>query len=287
MGKNAVFYLRKQNVNVTTISLRDVKWKEKIPFDATSIVHLAGKAHDTSNTSAEKEYFRINTDLTCDLFDYFINSDIRDFFFFSSVKAVADTVQNVLKEETIPNPTTPYGQSKWKAEQYLNAQLLPPGKRLFILRPCMIHGPGNKGNLNLLYNVVKKGIPYPLAAYENQRSFLSIDNLLFVLKWLLKKRDISGGTYNLADDDPISTNELIRLIGEARGQQARLWHVPVPLIKGIAKLGDVTKFPLNSERLKKLTESYVVDNSKIKVALKIEHMPVGTKEGLLKTLRSF
>lgn len=89
------------------------------------------------------------------MFDKFLVSNIRDFSF-SSVKAVADTVDNVLDEELIAKPLTAYGRSKREAEEYILNQTLPEGKRLFIIRPCMIHGPGNKGNLNLLYNVVKK-----------------------------------------------------------------------------------------------------------------------------------
>lgn len=60
-------------------------------------------------------------------------------------------------------------------------------KRVYILRPCMIHGPGNKGNLNLLYNVVRKGIPWPLGDFENKRSFTSIDNLCYVVEGLLER----------------------------------------------------------------------------------------------------
>src|SRR3546814_3353608 len=121
----------------------------------------------------------------------------------------------MLSEDMMPAPQTPYGQSKWRAEQYLNSQLLPAGKRLFILRPCMIHGPGNKGNLNLLYQVVSKGLPWPLAAFDNERSFLSTDNLNYIIKRILEDADIPGGTYNLADDDPRSeehTSELQSLM---------------------------------------------------------------------------
>ena len=70
----------------------------------------------------------------------------------STVKAVADEVKGILSEDEIPNPKTHYGISKRKAEEYLLSKELPLGKRLYILRPCMIHGPGNKGNLNLLFN---------------------------------------------------------------------------------------------------------------------------------------
>src|SRR5690606_13373271 len=141
-------------------------WYSQIQGSKAAIIHLAGKAHDTQNTSSPEEYFQVNTELTKQLFDKFLQSNARDFIYFSSVKAVADTVSGLLGEDVTPNPQTPYGQSKWQAEQYLNSQPLPEGKRLFILRPCMIHGPGNKGNLNLLYQVSSKGLPWPLAAFE-------------------------------------------------------------------------------------------------------------------------
>jgi len=286
VGQNLQPFLTEKGFDVLPISLRG-DWQARLPPHYDAIIHLAGKAHDTKNTSAAQEYFAVNTELTKQLFDRFLQSDARDFIYFSSVKAAADTVVGVLDESVKPNPQTPYGQSKWAAEQYLNSLPLPTGKRLFILRPCMIHGPGNKGNLNLLYQVVSKGIPYPLAAFDNRRSFLSIANLQFVIKWLLKNPDIPGGTYNLADDEALSTNELIKLIGEARGSNAALWRIPPGLIKGAAKLGDALRLPLNSERLKKLTESYVVNNVKIKAALKIDNMPVSAREGLLTTIRSF
>lgn len=252
-----------------------------------SIIHLAGKAHDIKSAGDSEEYFRINTDLSKQLFDRFLQSNIRDFIYLSSVKAVADTVKEKLDERVEPNPQTPYGQSKWQAERYLNGRELPSGKRLFILRPCMIHGPGNKGNLNLLYRTVSKGFPWPLAAFENKRSFLSIDNLNYVIKRILENADIPSGTYHLADDDYVSTTELIRLIGEERGKKLSLWKIPRGLVCQIAKIGDALRLPLNSEHLKKLTESYVVDNSKIKTTLKIDRLPVSAKEGLQKTLRGF
>src|SRR5690606_2341803 len=232
--------------------------------DANTIVHLAGKAHDTANTSADEEYFKVNRDLTIELFNLFLKSKIGDFFYFSSVKAVADTVDGVLEEEVQGNPCTPYGKSKLEAELYLLAQTLPEGKRLFIIRPCMIHGPGNKGNLNLLYKVVEKGIPWPLAAFHNRRSFLSIDNLSYLIEQMFVNQELPSGVYNFADDDALSTNELVTLISETLGKKPKLWHIPERLIRAIVKIGDVLPLPLNSERLKKLTESYVVSNARIK-----------------------
>lgn len=283
VGKNLSSYLEKKGLAVEKLSLRD-SWK--FPDNGNVIIHLAGKAHDTSNTTEEAEYFSVNRDLTIALFNEFLKSDVRDFFFFSSVKAVADEVDDILTEKVIPKPKTPYGKSKLEAETYLLNQSLPANKRLFIIRPCMIHGPGNKGNLNLLYQLVQKGIPWPLAVYENQRSFLSIDNLNFLVEKMLAS-DVPSGVYNMADDESVSTICLIKLIGKTTKRKIKLWKIPRKLISFAAKTGDVVGLPLNSERLKKLTENYIVSNQKLKNALNIQKLPVSTEEGLEKTIKCF
>jgi nucleoside-diphosphate-sugar epimerase len=162
----------------------------------------------------------------------------------------------------------------------------PNDKKVYILRPCMIHGPGNKGNLNLLFNIQQKGLPWPLGAFENRRSFCSIDNVSFVIQQLIEK-DIESGIYQIADDEALSTNRIITLMAESQNKKAKIWHIPVQLIKTIARTGDFLHLPLNSERLRKLTESYIVSNQKIKNVCNIEKMPVPAHEGFIKTFKSF
>jgi len=269
-------------------------WDElgKVP-SVDAIVHLAGKAHDTKNRSEAQVYFDVNTGLTQKIFDYFLQSDARTFIFFSSVKAAADSVPgDVLTEKLVPAPIGPYGESKIRAEEYILKKLSTMGdqqsaKSVFILRPCMIYGPGNKGNLTLLYSVVKKGIPWPLGAYENRRSFCSIDNISYVVEQLIVKENIVSGIYHVCDDEPLSTNELIRLISESVGKKSHIWQLPKGLMNAAAAICGALKLPLNKERLRKLTENYVVSNAKIKRALGIEKMPVTARDGMMKTLSSF
>ncbi len=252
-----------------------------------TIIHLAGKAHDTKNQSNAEAYFEINTGLTKKIFDWFLTSTTEKFIFFSSVKAVADSVNGpFLTEHVKPNPKTPYGKSKLEAEWYIQNQQIPLGKKVYILRPSMIHGPGNKGNLNLLYKFVTKGIPWPLGEFDNKRSFTSIDNLTFILKQIIEN-DIVPGVYNVSDDNPISTNRLIALIAESRSRKVKIWKLNQKLISFGAKLGDILHLPLDTERLNKLTESYVVSNFKIKKALGITELPISAEDGMRKTLISF
>lgn len=287
---------------------------EEIPWgEVDAVIHLAGKAHDTKNTSDPQSYFDVNVGLTKKVIESFSRQDAkmqRTFILFSSVKAAADRMEGVLAEDAVPSPSTPYGQSKLEAEHevlkcgsskvresvttndanQVNGNNFRTSElsnlRTYILRPCMIHGPGNKGNLNLLYGIVRKGIPWPLGGFENRRSFASIGNVCAVVESLLKG-EVQSGVYQVADDEPLSTNDLICLIAETLGRRARIWKVPAGWVRAVARLGDGLRLPLNSERLKKLTESYVVSNAKLKRALGWDKMPVSTREGMRTTLESF
>ena len=276
-------FLNQFKGEVTRVSSRG---QESKIDDAEVIIHLAGKSQDLKNTFADQEYYQVNTELTKKVYDAFRASEAKVFITLSSVKAVADEVSGELTEQHHPNPITHYGKSKLLAEQYIFSKEIPEGKRVYVLRPCMIHGPGNKGNLNLLYKLVSKDIPWPLGAFENKRSFCSIDNLMFIFKELIEKEDIPSGIYNVADDEPLSTNDLIGLIAQSQNRNPKLWNISKKFIEGVASIGDKLRLPLNTERLQKLTSSYVVSNAKIKAAIG-KPLPVSSREGLLKTFKSF
>ncbi len=293
-GKHALYGLdivapEKDGV-IETFQWTDVDNTERgLPqFDV--IIHLAGKAHDTKNKAQADVYFKVNTDLTKKIYDYALTHGVKKFIFFSSVKAAADSVKgDILTEDIVPAPVGPYGESKIAAENYIlscEEERIKRDMSTYILRPCMIHGPGNKGNLNLLYSVVSKRIPWPLGAFENKRSFTSIDNLSFVIDKMIEL-PVESGIYHMADDEALSTNELIKVMCGALGQRSRIWNLPCGMMNSLAKLGGLLHLPLNPERLRKLTENYVVSNAKIKQALGIDKMPVCATKGLDKTIKSF
>lgn len=285
-----------------SLSIENANENEKIP-DVDAIIHLAGKAHDVkSGGKGQKDvYMKINYGLTVKIFDYFMSQPrCGKFIFFSTAKSAADRVDGILTEDVVPAPVGPYGESKIAAENYiiskfqdchsdskpstLNSQL--PTKQVYIFRPCMIHGPGNKGNLNLLYNVVRKGLPWPLGAFENKRTFTSVENVCFAVNGVLTG-DVPSGIYNMGDDEPLSTNELIEEICLSLGRKPRIWKLPKGLMNGIARVGGLLHLPLTSERLRKLTENYISSNAKIKAALGVERMPVDARTGLKRTLEAF
>ena len=307
VGSNLVEYLKGENeiYGLDIVSLekdgivKTFSWDDLdtglVPV-VDAIIHLAGKAHDTKNKSAADVYFKVNTGLTQKIFDYFMASGAKKFIFFSTAKAAADRVEGVLTEDVVPSPVGPYGESKIKAEEYILSRIkvgdsstslgMTGEKQVYILRPCMIHGPGNKGNLNLLYSVVSKGIPWPLGAFENRRTFTSIENICFAVNGVLTK-DVPSGIYNMGDDEALSTNELIEVICSTLGKKARIWKISKGFMTGCAKIGGWLHLPLNPDRLQKLTENYVSSNEKIKKALGVEKLPVDAREGLRKTIKSF
>ena len=272
IGQNLSHYLGE---NVVGVNLRN---HESFSFEkGAAVVHLAGKAHDLKKASQASEYFAVNTELTKKVFDAFLASEASVFVFMSTIKAA----------EGNDIGASAYSQSKYQAEEYILAQKFPPGKRVYILRPVMVHGPGNKGNLNVLFGAVKRLGVWPLAAFENQRSFVSVENLCFVIKELVDHENVASGVYVVADEEALSTNELVALAGEALQKKVAFWKVPKGLVYLLAKLGDVLPLPLNSERLEKLTENAVVDASPLLKALGIKSLPLRTLAGFKKTFESF
>ena len=287
VGKNLLSYLIGKDLSCTVISRESLQDPKLEKFnEKEAIIHLAGKAHDLKSVSDPQEYYKVNYELTKELYNSFIESDIKKFIFISSVKAIADQVPEILTEDADPNPQTHYGKSKLMAEKYIQSMPLPEGKSFYVLRPCMIHGPGNKGNLNLLYNFVKRGIPYPLAGFRNKRSFLSVQNLCFIINELIIRNDIPSGVYQVADDESLSTNDVVTILAASLNTKPRLWKISPRLVKFIAKIGDIIPFPLSSERLNKLTESYVVSNKKIRSVIG-KKLPLTATEGLKFTAISF
>lgn len=287
VGKNLLSYFKEHDFFLCDTRKYDFLGKENINKNLDAFIHLAGKAHDLKKQAPKDEYYTINTKLTEKIFDEFLESKTRIFIFLSSVKAVADDLEDVLTENHNPNPISHYGKSKLLAEQYILSKQIPDSKKVYILRPCMIYGPGNKGNLNLLYDIVKMGIPWPLGAYQNRRSFCSIDNLCFIIKHLLdKNNNIPSGVYNVSDDDSISTNQIIKIISKSTKKRTLILNIPKSIIKVISKFGDIFNLPINSERLKKLTETYLVSNDKIMMYIN-GPLPVKVEHGLIQTFNSF
>ncbi|MBE8722060.1 NAD-dependent epimerase/dehydratase family protein [Sphingobacterium pedocola] len=273
--------------NSRGISLRTANWQDRM--DGETIINLVGKAHDHKGEATEKDYAYANVDLSKAVFEAFLNSSASLLIHVSSLAALEEyEADKPLEEMAVCHPSSWYGRSKRTAEEWLLNQKIPAGKKLIILRPPMVHGPGDKGNLGLLYKWVSKGIPYPLASFNNSRSFISIANFCFFIQEIIRKQDqLESGVYHVADDEPVSTKEIFNIIKKVTNKKVINISLPKYLVRTLAKVGDIIPIPLNTKRLKKMTSNLLISNQKIKDALGIEKLPLSAKEGLEKTIRSF
>lgn len=287
IGKNLTQKLSK-NFEVKNVSLRNENWRTQLS-DAEVLINLVGKAHDHKGTATESDFFHTNLELTKQIFEAFKKNESKVLIHNSSLAALEEIESNkALVETDNTNPQSFYGKSKREAEKWLVEQELPNDKKIIILRPPMVHGPGDKGNLGLLYKLISKGIPYPLAAFDNKRSFISIDNFSYFIEEIIKKHiDLDSGIFHIADDEAISTSSIIDIIKKIENKSVPNLSLPKALMKLLAKVGDVIPFPLNTIRLKKMTSDLIVSNQKIKTSLGIEKLPLTAEEGIIKTIKSF
>lgn len=265
-----------QPFNIKIVSDFSARLLDESKIDC--VIHLAGIAHDLSNQYQPQDYYRVNEEGTKKVYEEFLQSKASKFIFVSSIKAAVDVAHQPVTEDAMPNPVTDYGKSKLKAEQFIQSKA-GVGKKFYILRPAMMHGPGNKGNLNLLYRFVKTGMPFPFGAFKNQRSFLSIGNFNFVVQQLVH-REIPSGIYHLADDGFLSTTELYRVIADALGKKPRVWNIPKNWIRNFAA------FVGKQHLVNKLAEDMMVSNERIVNVLGAQ-LPVTLMDGIRKTIKAF
>lgn len=288
IGKNLVKSLGLY-AEIQEISLREPSWASSVLADITVMINLIGKAHDHTGTATKEDFFHANVELTKQVFKVFAQSNAKTFIHISSLAAVEEyESDHPITENHRCEPQSFYGQSKKEAEKWLLSQKLDLNKNVIVLRPPMVHGPGDKGNLRLLYKFIDYGLPYPLAAFDNLRSFISIQNFNYFIEKIIKSpNSLNDGIYHIADDQAMSTKDLISVIQTITGKKIINFKFPKNLIVIIAMLGNVFPLPLNSKRLKKMTSNLTLSNAKIKTALRIEKLPFTATQGLEITIRSF
>jgi nucleoside-diphosphate-sugar epimerase len=249
-----------------------------------AVVHLAGLAHVPSRKSdpeMENRYLRINAEGSRRLAEQCATAGVKHFVYLSSCHAVAADSQERLSENTQPNPASPYGRSKLAAEMAIAKELRGSRCAWTILRPPLVYGPGNKANFALLLELVRSGIPLPLASVQNKRSFISVENLVDFIAACLGNPKAYGKIYFPSDGEDVATPELIRKIAKANQSfqisdfsgsvsdkitrhpllstrySARLFPFPVVILKALGRLPCLGA-------LRKLTSSLYVDGEPIR-----------------------
>ncbi len=206
---------------------------------ATSVVHLAGRAHakPEGQNDPASECTRINVDGTALLLEEAAAAGIRTFVFASSVKAVADESFEALTPDTPPRPTDAYGESKLEAERLVRVAAARHGFYAPILRLPVVYGPGMKANMAALFGAVDRGIPLPLASVTNRRSFVYVGNVVAAVLALLERRAQDSPVGYVSDEKDLSTPDLVREIARVLGRSPRLFPMPPGILMGLGKTG--------------------------------------------------
>jgi nucleoside-diphosphate-sugar epimerase len=202
------------------------------------VIHAAGLAHilKQGSDNSLQEFRRINVDGSLNLASQAAKAGVRRFVFISSIGVAGNESVQPFTEQDDPHPETPYAISKLEAEQGLCEIARQTGLEVVTIRPPLVYGPNAPGNFGRLARLTSKGLPLPLAAIENLRSFVSVDNLVDLIACCISHPAAANQIFNVSDGEDLSTPELLRLIGSMSGTPARLISFPVSLLKLAAAL---------------------------------------------------
>lgn len=229
------------------------------------VVHLAGRAHVVAETDRDPlaSFRRVNVEGTRRLGEAAARNHVRRLVFLSSIGVTGSaTCGQPFTEEDAPAPVEPYAVSKWEAEQCLLRICAHGAPELVIIRPPLVYGPGVKGNLLRLLRLIATGVPLPFASVRNRRSFVGLDNLCGLLMSCAFDPVAAGQLFLAADDETISTPELLRLMARSMERQPRLWPCPPLLLTGMAALAG------KADEVRRLCGSLEVDSAKARSLLR-------------------
>ena len=256
----------------------DTEWQFALQ-DIDVVIHLAARAHILKDKSPnpEAEFLRVNTAGTANLAQQAMQAGVKHFIFISSIGAVTRLSNHLVTEKSPCQPTSPYGLSKLQAEQALIEIAQPRSMAWTILRPTLVYGKGNPGNMERLVKLIKTSLPLPFGNINNRRSFVYVRNLVDAIATCIDCTNAKNQTFIVSDGEDLSTPELIRRISKAMGKSPLLLPFPPSLLS----LG--TKIIGKADVSDRLLGSLQVDSSKIRQMLNWKP-PYTVDEGMQATV---
>lgn len=245
-------------------------WSRLLDGGITTVIHLAALAHriGVNEQPTSLEYDEINHKATARLAAQAAACPtIRRFLFVSSIGAVASMSDQRIDETSACRPDTPYGLSKLAAEKAVRRELSPSAVHWCILRPPLLYGRGNPGNMERLLALIDLGLPLPFGSIENRRSFLYIGNFIDSIKLGLTHSSAANQLFCIADSEELSTPALIRGLGEAKQKKVHLFRFPVGALRALGHAGTVFErvlgrsLGINTATVDKLCGSLAIDSS--------------------------
>ena len=247
------------------------------------LIHAAARVHvsdeSAPDANALASFRSVNVVGTRRLAEQAARAGVRRFIFVSSIKVNGASTEpgEPFRMSDIPKPQCAYGVSKWQAEQALRQVAGETGLQVVVVRPPLAYGPGVKANVLRLMRLVDRGWPLPLAAVDNRRSLVALDNLVDLLTLCIDHPAAAGHTFLVSDGQDLSTPELIRGLAHAMGRPARLFRVPLPLLRLAGQLSG------RLGEVERLTDSLQVDMRPTCETLGWEP-PVSVQQGLLRAV---
>jgi nucleoside-diphosphate-sugar epimerase len=253
-------------------------WSEAFT-DVDCVVHLAARVHVMNHNLEDSlaVYRYVNMAGTARLAKMAAAARVKRFVYLSTIKVNGEGKAAPYTEKDDPEPTDPYGISKWEAEKVLYEIADQTDIEMVVLRPPLVYGPGVKANFMRLLKTVARGIPLPLASVNNRRSLIFLGNLLDAIVTCIIHPKAAGQTFLISDGKDLLTSEMIRLMAEAMGRKSRLFSLPSGMLKTMGKITG------RSAEIDRLVGYLCVDSSKIRTMLGWKP-PYSPEEGIRETV---
>ena len=274
-------HLKKQNGlifhNIGEID-QNTKWIDVLD-GVNCVIHCAAKTHLLKDLKKNSlfAFRKVNVEGTINLAKQAAACGVKRLIFLSSIKVNGEkTVESsMFKHNDISKPEDAYGISKWEAERGLWEISKQTGLEVVIIRAPLVYGRGVKGNLKRLIKLIKSGTPLPFSLVKNKRSLIGIDNLVDIITRCIDHPNAAGKTFLVCDGEDLSTPDLLHFIASAMGRSARMFPLPISLLK---LFGFVLRRQSDVDRL---IGSLQIDNSFTKEILNW-NPPVDVEEGIRK-----
>ncbi len=255
------------------------------------VIHLAGLAHQIGPevSSREEDFIRVNALGTTRLAQASAEAGVGRLVMVSSVAAIGPYVGEPLTELTPCAPNSPYGRSKLAAERSIDQVLAGSSTDWCILRPPLVYGARNPGNMQRLLHLIARGIPLPLGRIDGRRSHLFVGNLVELLAVCSVHPAASRRVFLIDDGEPVDTRDLIRRLARLSGRRVHLVPIPKAMLRVLGRAGDLLeKFlrrpvPVSSYSVDRLMGSLVLDSRAVRSALSWAP-PYDQSEGLRRTV---
>jgi UDP-glucose 4-epimerase len=242
--------------------------------DVEAVVHLAGMPPGPE--AAEGEPYRDNNFLSTQrLAESAARAGVKRFVYLSSVRAQTGPASDrIITEELPATPTDAYGRSKLEAEHAVTRSGVPA----IILRPALVHGPGMRFNMATLLRLALTPYPLPIRSFPAKRSIVARTHLADAVLLALANEAMAGEAYLVADPEPLSVAEMVRVMRTAVGRRPKLMPMPPAVIRAVARLVG------REEDVARMENSLIVDPSKL---MRAGWKPrLSTRDALAETVRA-